>query len=123
SSCTPPEPASPTEAAPSDPNNPPLTSLPLRLIATNVASTPERSFATIQNTSTGAQGAYWFGQAIPAAGTIKRIKGKFVDFENASSRRIERIALGAADEAPPRPAPTEKEPKAKGGGPRDELAA
>src|SRR6266545_1944387 len=39
STCQPPGPAAEEAApAPSDPNNPPITSLPLRLLATNVAS-------------------------------------------------------------------------------------
>ena len=36
SSCQPVVPVAATDAGPSDPNNPPITSLPLRLIATNV---------------------------------------------------------------------------------------
>jgi general secretion pathway protein C len=103
STCQPPGPAvEEAVAAPSDPNNPPITSLPLRLLATNVASDQATSFATILNTSSEKQGAYWIGSHIPAAGPVTRILGKFVDFENQATNRVERISLLGGEA--PRPA-------------------
>ncbi len=90
SACKPPEP----EVGP-DPadGNVPLTSLPLRLVATSLAANPERSFATIRNTSSEHQGAYWLHQEIPEAGPIEDIGGRYVDFRNENTKRLERIAL------------------------------
>src|SRR5688572_19910424 len=45
--------------APTDPNVIPETTLPLVLVATSVGPNPEASFATIQNSTTQGQGAYW----------------------------------------------------------------
>ena len=104
SECLPPQPeTAAAPEAPSDPNNPPITSLPLRLLATNVATDPDSSFATILNTSNEKQGAYWVGNDIPEAGAVTRILGKYVDFENRSTGRIERISLLSGD-VPARPA-------------------
>jgi general secretion pathway protein C len=122
STCQPETPVAPTEAGPSDPNNPPATSLPLRLIATNVGEQPGVSFATIQNTTSGQQGAYWIDQMIPTAGKVVRIRGRFVDFENSSSRRIERISLGEA-EPPPAVAAVEKPAEASPTENKDEMLA
>jgi general secretion pathway protein C len=124
STCLPPEPAATEVAAPVDPNNPPITSLPLRLLATNVAIDPSRSFATILNTSNEKQGAYWIGNEIPGAGPVTRILGKYVDFENSASHRLERISLLSGDVphtpvAAPAPAEPEMDPRAN----RDELLA
>jgi general secretion pathway protein C len=128
SECRPPEPvAADPAAAPSDPNNPPITALPLRLVATNVSTEEESSFATILNTTNERQGAYWIGNEIPDAGPVTRILGKYVDFENKSSHRIERISLlsgdmGARPVAAAAPMPqveSEVDPRAA----RDELLA
>jgi general secretion pathway protein C len=129
SECLPPQPdAAATPEAPSDPNNPPITSLPLRLLATNVSTDPDNSFATILNTSNERQGAYWPGNEIPEAGPVTRILGKYVDFENKASNRIERISLLSGDtagrpavaSAPPVPSPSDDvDPRAA----RDELMA
>lgn len=87
--CLPPEPT----IAPSS-GDAPTTSLPLVLLATNVAPMdPERSFATIRNTASSAQGAYWIGETIPNAGKVERISGRFVEFINDSSKTRERILL------------------------------
>ncbi|HTE56884.1 MAG TPA: type II secretion system protein GspC [Kofleriaceae bacterium] len=125
SECQPPEPAA-TEvaAAPSDPNNPPLTALPLRLLATNVSRHESQSFATILNTSNERQGAYWIGTDIPDAGPVTRILGKWVDFENSATHRVERISLLGGDAPHPAAAPvpvaeTEADPRAA----RDEILA
>ncbi len=101
----PPEPAddTPTDAVPS-------TSLPLELLATNVSDKDEHSFATVRNTTSESQGAYWMGKDIPGAGPITRITGKYVDFRNTSSGRLERIALldvkTTSKRSTPRPRPT-----------------
>ncbi len=113
--------------APSDPNNPPITALPLRLVATNVSTQEGESFATILNTSNEKQGAYWIGTNIPDAGTVTRILGKYVDFENGTSHRLERISLISGDV--PRPstplaaAPPQAEPSGDPRAARDELLA
>lgn len=125
STCELPAPAAPEEAtAPSDPNNPPLTALPLRLLATNVSDYEAQSFATILNTSNEKQGAYWIGNEIPGAGPVTRILARWVDFENSQAHRVERISL--LGDIAPRPAvaaapalEAEPDPRAA----RDELLA
>lgn len=92
--CEPIEPAPTDTAAPSD-GSVPETSLPLVLVATNVGSKPEYSFATIRNNTSNRAGAYEVGQLIPEAGEITSIRGKYVDFRNKSSRRLERVSLSA----------------------------
>jgi len=127
STCLPPEPAAAeTAAAPIDPNNPPITSLPLRLVATNVSTDEMNSFATILNTSTEKQGAYWVGNEIPGAGPVNRILGKYVDFENRATGHVERVSLLSGEVPRPSstvsfapPVDTEVDPRAA----RDELLA
>lgn len=98
SECLPPEPETPAGEV-VDPNaGPPATSLPLYLVATNVSTIEEYSFATILNTDTKRQGAYATSQVIPEAGEIVHIASKYVDFKNDKTRRVERISL--LDEAP-----------------------
>jgi general secretion pathway protein C len=99
----------------------PLTSLPLRVVATNVASRQEFSFATVENTQSQQQGAYWIGDLIPAAGRVVEVRGKHVDFENSQSRRVERISL-LDEPARPRPTPQPARPRARAG-PQDDLLA
>lgn len=105
STCLPPAPVTPTSAGPVDPNSIALTGLPLQLIATHVAGTPEdkANFATILNTGTQKQGAYWVGGEIPGAGPVFAIHYKYVDFTNTATGRKERISL--LGEAPPPPPP------------------
>jgi general secretion pathway protein C len=103
SSCVPEAPAVDAET-PVDPNAVPITSLPLQLLATNVARKEEHSFATIRNTATSFQGAYWKSYEIPGAGKVERIAGGHVDFHNASTNRIERISLLDTARPPASPA-------------------
>jgi general secretion pathway protein C len=88
-----PEEVGPAVNTPVDPNVIPETSLPLVLVATSVGPTPESSFATIQNSSTQAMGAFWSGEEIPAAGKVEVIKSKYVDFRSTTTNRLERISL------------------------------
>jgi general secretion pathway protein C len=123
SDCAPAAPADQTET-PVDPNAVPITSLPLELLATNVSREAKQSFATIRNTSTASQGAYWAEQEIPGAGKVERISGGFVDFRNTSTNRLERISLlNVAQPAAPPPAvetgPVAERPTE----PTDELSA
>ncbi len=69
------------------------TQLPLRLVTTNVSTDPSSSFASLVNTASGHKGAYWSGQKIPGAGPIEKISGRYVDFLNTTTNRIERIRL------------------------------
>lgn len=121
SDCAPPEPAV-TDVIVDDPDQVPLTSLPLNLVATNVSSRDAFSFATIQNTQSESQGAYWIGSTIPGAGVVEKIQGKFVDFRNDATKRLERISLLGDYVAPARPTPA---PTAdtSGNENRDELTA
>jgi general secretion pathway protein C len=88
---------------------PPATSLPLLLVATNVSSVDEASFATIRNTSSAQQGAYGLGSSIPGVGPVRRIGGTWVDFENRTAQRVERVSMRTVEAAPsvaaPAPAP------------------
>jgi general secretion pathway protein C len=108
-----------------DSNAPPETTLPLRLLATNVSTVEESSFASVQNTSNSRQGAYWTGDEIPEAGEIVRIRGKYVDFTNAKARRVERISLLAAAPAAKAPVTTaaSRTPAKQGTGPQADLMA
>lgn len=105
STCLPPVPVAAAATGPIDPNTVPMTSLPLLLVATHV--TDERhakeAFATILNTATQRQGAYWMDQPIPGAGKVVAIHYKYVDFKNDASGRTERISI--TGEAPPPPTP------------------
>ena len=83
------------------PGQTPVTSLPLVLIATSVGAQPTHSFATILNNDSQRQGAYFPDDTIPGAGVVKEIHFKYVDFQNTSSNRVERIML--LGEAPPPP--------------------
>jgi general secretion pathway protein C len=99
-----------------DPNHPPATSLPLRLVATTVSPQGARSFATIRNTSSAQQGAYRVGDAIPGAGRVRRILATHVDFVNQASNQLERVSMvlnptPAAKPPPPKPAPDKKAPR------------
>ncbi len=119
--CEPIEPAVEDSAAPAD-GSVPETSLPLVLIATNVASKADYSFATIRNTSSEREGAYGVGGMIPEAGEVLAVRGKYVDFRNKSNRRVERIKLGSAKAASRPVAAKAKEPATRGrGGDRAEL--
>jgi len=91
--CEPVEPVASVDT-PSD-GSVPMTSLPLELVATSVNSNPDYSFATIRNTSTDREGAYDVGGNIPDAGEIVAVRGKYVDFRNKSSRRVERVSLSS----------------------------
>ena len=107
--CLPPVVAAVGAGGPIDPNAVALTSLPLALIATHVAE-PKRpadpaNFATILNTGTQKQGAYWVGNEIPGAGKVVEVHYKYVDFLNAASGRKERVSL-TGEVPPPQPPPT-----------------
>lgn len=124
SDCQPAE-APPAEAVAQDtPGSVPYTALPLQLVATSVSSAPEFSFATIRNITSAAEGAYWVGQMIPGAGKVEVVAGKYIDFRNDSSKRLERLALLGQERRPAPPAPTTEEPPpvaATGTGTPDEL--
>lgn len=115
SDCTPPVAATPTNLDPSSVTN---TSLPLILVATNVAPTDKDSYATVINTESQIQGAFGIGDKLPgASGMVKAIKFKYVEFENAG--HIERLVLVGVTPPPP---PVATEPvKSDGGG--DDLQA
>jgi general secretion pathway protein C len=124
SACVPESPAADTET-PVDPNAVPITSLPLQLLATNVARNEQHSFATIRNNATSSQGAYWKTQEIPGAGKVERIAGGYVDFHNPGTNRMERISLldTARPSEPPPPVATPAQVPASTGEPADELTA
>ncbi len=121
SSCVPAEPEA-TEGEVIDSDSPPITSLPLRLVATNVSSEAAYSFATIQNTSTDRQGSYSIDQKIPDGGAVVRVTAKYVDFKNESTKRVERIAL-LSTKAPPRKTASKSTPKKTGDSKKDDLMA
>jgi general secretion pathway protein C len=121
SSCLPPEPEV-VEGEVIDSDSPPATSLPLRLVATNVSTQSAYSFATIQNTSTDRQGAYSVDQKIPDGGAVVRIGVKFVDFQNPQTKRVERLSLLSTKAAPIKTAAVSK-PASTGDKPKDELMA
>jgi general secretion pathway protein C len=91
SDCAPDEPIPAAGAAPADPL--PWTALPLELVATNLSSTPESSFATVRNSTTGAQGSYFAGHVLPGAGAIERVSATYVVFHNPETSRLEKVGL------------------------------
>jgi general secretion pathway protein C len=90
-----------------DPSQVAMTSLPLALLATNIGSRLEDSYATIVNSENQKQGAYAVGDLVPGAtnsGKIKLIRFKYVEFEN--NGRLERLVLlGAPAPSAPTPVP------------------
>jgi general secretion pathway protein C len=135
STCLPPVAVAPTDVAPSDPNMVPMTSLPLLLVATHVTEPKyaHEAFATVLNTATQKQGAYWIHDdkkpknarptMIPGAGKVVAIHYKYVDFMNDASGRKERISITGEAPIPPPvvAAVTPEEPKPGGDG--DDLTA
>src|SRR3954471_3602299 len=117
SDCTPPVATEPTNTDPSSIVN---TSLPLSLIATNVAPKDVDSYATVINTENQKQGAFGVGDQLPgASGKIKEIHFKYVDFEN--SGHVERLVLAGATPPPTPVASATPTPTPTGDG--DELQA
>ena len=89
STCDPPKPADTGgPAAPVDENHPPLTTLPLALLATIVAQDPRVSAATILNTASARSGSYGVGDLIPDVGDVRKIHPKSVDFWNKTTNRV-----------------------------------
>ncbi|MCP4447089.1 MAG: hypothetical protein GY811_17335 [Myxococcales bacterium] len=124
STCIPAEPEAAEAGEVIDSDSPPMTSLPLRLVATNVSTESAYSFAMIQNTSTDRQGSYSIEQKIPESGAVVRISAKYVDFENEKSKRVERLSLLSAKAAPRKKTETKTKTKGKGkGGKNGELMA
>ncbi len=110
----------PVQVANSDPSSILTTSLPLLLLATNVGTGDDGSYATIINTESQQQGSFAVGHRIPGAtGSLKEIHYKYIDFEN--NGRLERLVLAGATApvAPPPPVATTETPAGEGSG--DEL--
>lgn len=131
SSCLPPVVVAATPDGPIDPNTVPMTTLPLLLVATHVTDKryAHEAFATILNTATQKQGAYWIDQGrpdssrpseIPGAGKVVAIHYKFVDFTNTASGRKERISITGEAPPPPVVAAVTEDPKPGDG---DDLVA
>ncbi len=99
----------------------PITSLPLHLVATNVSLDPKNSFATIENTSSNKRGYYAEGDEMPDAGKVVSIRGRYMDFRNKSSRRLERVEL-LSEKAASKPKTTPfKTTKRSSSKPKNEL--
>jgi general secretion pathway protein C len=95
-----------------DPSAIQTTTLPLILLATNVAAKGDESYATIINTENQHQGSFGIGDKVPGAtGGVKEIHYKYVDFEN--NGHIERVVLQGAS-APPPPVVAEAKPEGDG---------
>ncbi len=93
SDCKPPEPVASLNEG-DKPGSPAviLTTLPLQLLATNVGTNEQDSFASIVNTESERQGSYGLGDRVPgASGVVKEIHFKYIDFENGG--HIERLGL------------------------------
>jgi general secretion pathway protein C len=110
-----------TTVQPSAGGGPPITQLPLSLIATFVSD--KFRMATVLNTSTQAQGGYVLNGEIAGAGPIVAIETKYVDFKNTGAGgRIERISI---DAEPPtaEPPPAVATGPVDTGAPKDEMSA
>src|SRR5215470_20005032 len=124
STCDPPKPDDAQKNLPPvDENHPPITSLPLALLATIVAADPSVSAATIFNTSTFKSGSYGVGDQIPDAGRVKRIHPKSVDFVNKTTGRVERVELAPTNAPPVAAAPPPPPPAAEPANPDNDLLA
>lgn len=126
--CLPPPPPTTTTTAPFDPNAVVLTGLPLQLIATHVADAKKHdskdNFATILNTGTQKQGAYWVGGEIPGAGKVTAISYKYADFINTATGRKERVSIdGTAPPAAPPPTTVAADTTPPPAGDGDDLTA
>jgi len=109
----------PAEAVKVDNGSIVMTTLPLQLLATNVAPDEDDSYATLVNTENQRQGAFSIGDKVPGAtGAITHIHYKFVDFEN--NGHIERVGL--AGQTPPPTTPVAENPPA-GDENKDEMQA
>jgi general secretion pathway protein C len=117
SDCAPVIPETPS----TDPSTVHNTTLPLVLVATNVAPNEKDSYAAIVNTDNQHQGAYSVGDKLPGAtGVIKAIRFQYVEFENGG--RIERLTLtGVTPPPPPKPAATVAKTEVEGD--KDDLQA
>jgi general secretion pathway protein C len=107
----------------SDPSSVAITSLPLALLATNIGSKIEESYATVINTENQKQGAYAVGDQVPGAtssGKLKSIHFKYIDFEN--NGHTERLVLLGAT-PPSTPAPVAEAPTVAVDGDRDDMQA
>lgn len=96
SSCLPvvAEAAGPDGAGVASGSGPPSTTLPLALLATSVvANAAHLSAATVANSQTFHAGSYWLGDAIPGAGAIVSITPRWIDFQNDTAKRVERLDL------------------------------
>ena len=89
--CVAPQEVAIVSGAPS--NSIPLTSLPLRLVATSVARQPTYSYATIRSTKSRHQGAFGVDERIPQAGPLLKISGTYIHFRNDAANRVERLSL------------------------------
>lgn len=117
SDCTP-----PVETRSADPSSVAMTSLPLALLATNIGSKVEESYATIINSENQKQGAYAVGDQVPGAansGKIKSIHYKYVDFEN--NARTERLVLLGATPPAIQTIPTPDVPQVASDENKDDL--
>jgi general secretion pathway protein C len=93
----------------------PITSASIVLLGTLVASDPELSAATIVHTINLRSGSYRKGDVIPSVGKVLKVRPKYVDFENSSTGRVERVEMGAilpavASAPPPPPTPPPPSP-------------
>jgi general secretion pathway protein C len=123
SECPTEEPVAATDGPVTDDGSPPITQLPLHLVATSVSTVESSSFATVLNTATNVEGAYWVGHEIPGAGPVVRVYGKFADFENKSAKRVERMSLLAGEVPRPAAEPVAVAPPVDDGAPKDDLLA
>jgi general secretion pathway protein C len=110
-----------TTVQPTTGGGPPMTQLPLSLIATFVSD--DFRMATVLNTSTQAQGGYVMNGEILGAGPIVAITSRYVDFKNTGAGgRIERLSMDAEP-----PAVADATPTVATGpvdtGPKDEMSA
>lgn len=103
--------------ASTNPNDIQNTTLPLVLLATNVAPKADDSYATIINTENQRQGSFGVGDPVPGAtGKLKEIHYKYIDFENGG--HLERLVL-AGQVAPVATPVAQATPEGEG----DELQA
>jgi general secretion pathway protein C len=116
-----PAPAATVAATPAGDGRPPLSALPLALVATVTTREPARGTATIVGRADGRAGLYAVGEVIPGAGALLAVRASGVDFMNPAAGRVERLEL-LAGAAAPGPTPAAAPPPARRP-PENELVA
>jgi general secretion pathway protein C len=90
------------------------TRAPLVLVATNLSTVAEESYATIRHNGGHGEGAYWLGQRVPGAGVIEKVGGMYV-LLRTDAGRLEKLELNVGTPAAEPPGKAAPPPSTAGG--------